>query len=112
MVVDDLSFEVKDSFITGLLGPNGAGKTTSFYMVVGFLKPDSGTVLLDGKDISSMPMYKRAQLGVGYLPQNASIFRKLTVKENLIAAMEATKIPKYKRSALLDELVELSLIHI
>lgn len=105
-VVDGLSFEVKESFITGLLGPNGAGKTTSFYMVVGFLKPDSGAVLLNGEDISALPMYKRAQLGVGYLPQNASIFRKLTVKENLIAAMEATNIAKQQRAGLLDELVE------
>ncbi len=105
-MVDGLSFEVKESFITGLLGPNGAGKTTSFYMVVGFLKPDSGAVLLNGEDISALPMYKRAQLGVGYLPQNASIFRKLTVKENLIAAMEATNIAKQQRAGLLDELVE------
>ena len=84
-VVKGVSLEVNKGEIVGLLGPNGAGKTTSFYMIVGLIKPNEGRVFLDGNDISSMPMYKRAQLGIGYLAQEASIFRKMTVEDNLLS---------------------------
>ena len=80
--------------IVGLLGPNGAGKTTTFYMIVGIIKPDSGTVTLDGQDISGLPMYMRARAGIGYLPQEASIFRKMTVEENILAILEANNVPE------------------
>ena len=82
-VVKSVSVEVNQGEIVGLLGPNGAGKTTSFYMIVGFIQPDGGKVFLDTKDITKMPMYKRAKLGIGYLPQEVSVFRKLTVEDNL-----------------------------
>lgn len=88
-VVNEVSFSVESGQVVGLLGPNGAGKTTSFYMVVGLLTPDSGKVELNSEDISSMPMFQRARIGLSYLPQEASIFRKLTVKENIIVALEA-----------------------
>jgi len=87
-VVNQVSFEVSQGEIVGLLGPNGAGKTTSFYQVVGLIKPDAGQVFLDGEDITALPMYKRAQKGIGYLPQEASIFRKLTVEDNILAVLE------------------------
>jgi lipopolysaccharide export system ATP-binding protein len=106
-VVDHVSVNVKQGEIVGLLGPNGAGKTTTFYMVVGLIKPDEGQVYLDEQDITKLPMYKRAQLGLGYLPQEASIFRKLSVEDNLKAILEMTKMPKpeqkEKLEALLDE---------
>ena len=86
--VRDVSFSMSDGEIVGLLGPNGAGKTTAFYMIVGFIKATDGRIVLDGEDITSFPMFKRARLGISYLPQDASIFRKLTVEENIYAILE------------------------
>ena len=107
IVVNNVSFEVHQGEIVGLLGPNGAGKTTSFYMVVGLVKPDNGEVYLDGENITKLPMYKRAQMGIGYLPQEASIFRKLSVEDNISAVLEMTKLSrreqKNKLELLLDE---------
>ena len=91
-VVKGISLEVDKGEIVGLLGPNGAGKTTSFYMIVGLIKPNEGKVFLDDKDISSMPMYKRAQLGIGYLAQEASVFRRMTVEDNLLSVLEMTNL--------------------
>tara|TARA_B100000683_G_scaffold168219_2_gene162166 strand:+ start:5204 stop:5926 length:723 start_codon:yes stop_codon:yes gene_type:complete len=91
-VVKGISLEVDKGEIVGLLGPNGAGKTTSFYMIVGLIKPNEGKVFLEDKDISSMPMYKRAQLGIGYLAQEASVFRRMTVEDNLLSVLEMTKL--------------------
>lgn len=106
-VVNQVSVQVKQGEIVGLLGPNGAGKTTTFYMVVGLIKPDEGKVFLDQQDITEMPMYKRAQLGIGYLPQEASVFRKMSVEDNIMAILEMTKLSKKeqkdKLEALLDE---------
>ena len=87
-VVKSLSVEIKSGEVVGLLGPNGAGKTTAFYMIVGLIAADSGKILLDGKDLTAQPMHKRAKLGLGYLPQEASIFRKLTVEQNILAILE------------------------
>src|SRR5476649_1044936 len=87
-VVDNVSVWVKQGEVVGLLGPNGAGKTTSFYMIVGLISPDSGRVMLDDEDITQLPMYRRAQKGISYLPQEASVFRKLTVEDNLKAILE------------------------
>lgn len=106
MVVNDVSIQVNQGEIVGMLGPNGAGKTTSFYMVVGLIKPMSGQVLLDGKDITSLPVYKRAQQGLGYLAQEASVFRKLTVEENIKAVLEMTNKPKAEQKAIVEELIE------
>lgn len=107
-VVNHVSFEVKQGEIVGLLGPNGAGKTTSFYQVVGLVRPDEGKVYLDETDITSLPMYKRAKMGIGYLPQEASVFRKLSVEDNIRAVLEMTKLSKQeqkeKAETLLDEL--------
>ena len=86
-VVNDVSFEVSQGEIVGLLGPNGAGKTTSFYMIVGLIKPNEGNIFLDGEDITKDAMYRRAQKGIGYLAQEASVFRKLTVEDNIIAIL-------------------------
>lgn len=106
-VVNHASVEVKQGEIVGLLGPNGAGKTTTFYMVVGLIKPDEGTVYLNDNDITKLAMYKRAQLGIGYLPQEASVFRKLSVENNISAVLEMTKLSrkeqKHKLESLLDE---------
>jgi lipopolysaccharide export system ATP-binding protein len=106
-VVNQVSIEVKQGEIVGLLGPNGAGKTTTFYMVVGLIRPDLGQVLLDQEDLTTYPMYMRSQRGISYLPQEPSIFRKLTVEENILAVLEPQKIPnkvKIKRvRALLSE---------
>jgi lipopolysaccharide export system ATP-binding protein len=106
-VVRDVSFEVRQGEIVGLLGPNGAGKTTSFYMTVGFIKPTDGHVYLNDEDITDLPMYRRAQKGIGYLPQEPSVFRKLTVEDNIRAVLEMTRLSKAeqgeKLEALLDE---------
>ena len=106
-VVDQVSISVKQGEIVGLLGPNGAGKTTTFYMVVGLIAPDEGRVFLNEEDITKLPMYKRAQMGLGYLPQEASVFRKLSVEDNIMAVLEMTKLTKaereYKLESLLDE---------
>jgi lipopolysaccharide export system ATP-binding protein len=106
-VVNNVSVNVKQGEIVGLLGPNGAGKTTSFYMVVGLIKPDEGSVFLNNQDITKLPMYKRAQMGIGYLPQEASVFRKLTVEDNIMAVLEMTNLTKaerqHKMESLLDE---------
>ena len=106
-VVNHVSVEVKQGEIVGLLGPNGAGKTTTFYMVVGLIRPDEGTVFLDDEDITRQPMYKRAQMGIGYLPQETSVFRKLSVEDNIKAVLEMTKLTRgeqrNKLEALLDE---------
>ncbi len=107
-VVNDISLRVQSGEVVGLLGPNGAGKTTTFYMTVGIVKPDGGQVFLDQNNITQMPMYQRARKGVGYLPQEASIFRKLTVRENVMAIVETLPISKEKQneraSVLLEEL--------
>ncbi len=105
-VVNHVSFEVKQGEIVGLLGPNGAGKTTSFYQVVGLIKPDEGQVLLNEQDITSLPMYKRAKMGIGYLPQEASIFRKLSVEDNIAAILEMTKLTKQEQNKKLESLIE------
>ncbi|MBA4377925.1 MAG: LPS export ABC transporter ATP-binding protein [Gemmatimonas sp.] len=105
-VVDAVDFEVRPGEVTGLLGPNGAGKTTTFYIVVGFIRPDAGTVTLDGKDLARLPMYKRARLGLGYLPQESSIFRRLTVEQNLMAVLETLPLSRAARRERTDELLE------
>ncbi len=112
-VANKVSIEVKQGQIVGLLGPNGAGKTTTFYMVVGFVKPDEGEVFLNDLNITNYPMYKRAQMGIGYLPQEASVFRKLTVEENIAAVLEMTKLSKQEQHAKLEELLtEFRLHHV
>jgi len=112
-VVDHVSVEVKQGEIVGLLGPNGAGKTTTFYMVVGLIKPDEGFVYLNTEDITKLPMYKRAQMGIGYLPQEASVFRKLSVENNIMAVLEMTKLKKQQRKEKLESLLnEFSLQHV
>ena len=105
-VVKGVSFEVKQGEIVGLLGPNGAGKTTSFYMTVGLIKPNSCSVFLDDKDITAEPMFKRAQLGIGYLPQETSVFRKLSVEDNIIAILQMTTMSKAEQKHKLEELLE------
>ena len=112
-VVDTVSMEVKSGSIVGLLGPNGAGKTTTFYMIVGFVRPDEGKVFLDGEDITAFPMYLRARKGVAYLPQETSIFRKLTVAENILAILETLPISRPERSKRLEGLLdELNIGHL
>ena len=105
-VVDDVSFEVKQGEIVGLLGPNGAGKTTTFYMVVGFIKPNDGKVYLDNTEITNLPMFKRARLGIGYLPQEPSVFRKLSVEDNIKAVLELTKLSKIDQKDKLESLID------
>jgi lipopolysaccharide export system ATP-binding protein len=104
-VVDDVSIEVSQGEIVGLLGPNGAGKTTSFYITVGFINPSEGHVYLDDKEITKLPMYQRARLGVGYLPQEASVFRKLTVANNLKAVLELTKLTRAQQADKMEALI-------
>lgn len=112
-VVNDVSFEVKQGEIVGLLGPNGAGKTTSFYMVVGLIKAEEGKVTLDGEDITSMAMYRRAQLGIGYLPQEASVFRDLSIENNIRAILEMTPLSKAEQATRLETLIsEFGLNHV
>ena len=112
-VVDGVSIEVSQGEIVGLLGPNGAGKTTSFYMIVGLVRPDEGNVFLDGTNITRLPMYKRAQLGIGYLPQEVSVFRKLSVEDNILAILEMTDLSKAQREEKLEKLLsEFSLNHV
>lgn len=111
MVVKGVSLKVEQGEIIGLLGPNGAGKTTSFYMTVGFVQPLQGKVFLDDLDITKLPMYKRAKLGIGYLPQESSIFRKLSVEDNISAVLEMTKLSKKEQKDKLEELIDEFRLH-
>lgn len=104
-VVNDVSFELREGEVVGLLGPNGAGKTTCFYMAVGLVKPDAGKVFINNKDVTKLPMYKRAKLGVGYLPQEASVFRKMSVEDNIISVLETRNYPKENRKRRAEELM-------
>ncbi|MEJ7560253.1 MAG: LPS export ABC transporter ATP-binding protein [Pedobacter sp.] len=110
-VVNDVSFSVSQGEIVGLLGPNGAGKTTSFYMIVGLIKPNEGTIFLDDEDITTDPMYRRAKKGIGYLAQEASVFRKLSVEDNIMAILEMTKMSKEERHEKLEELINEFSLH-
>ena len=105
-VVDNISIEVNQGEIVGLLGPNGAGKTTSFYMIVGLIKPDVGKVYLNNQNITKTPMYKRAKMGIGYLPQEVSVFRKLSVEDNIFSILEMTSLSKKQQKIRLEELIE------
>lgn len=112
-VVDNVSVNVQQGEVVGLLGPNGAGKTTTFYMIVGMIKPNGGKVYLNSKEITDEPMYKRAKMGIGYLPQEASIFRKLTVEDNILAILQMLDISKTERKEKLEKLIEeLGLNHV
>ena len=112
-VVNDISVEVSQGEIVGLLGPNGAGKTTSFYMIVGLIQPNSGKIFLEDQDITGLPMYKRAKLGIGYLAQEASVFRKLSVEENILAVLEMTTLTKTQQKEKMESLLEeFSLTHV
>ncbi len=112
-VVNEVSIFVRQGEIVGLLGPNGAGKTTTFYMITGMIKPNSGQILINDKDITGLPMYRRARRGVAYLPQEASIFRKLTVEENLLAIMQMLGMPKKERKQKCEQFLnELNITHI
>ncbi len=112
-VANNVSLQVQQGEIVGLLGPNGAGKTTSFYMIVGMVKPNSGKIFLDNIDITKEPMYRRAQLGIGYLPQEASVFRKLSIEDNLYAILEMTKLTKKEQQLKVEKLLdEFGLIHV
>jgi len=113
-VVKNISLEIESGEVVGLLGPNGAGKTTAFYMIVGLIASDQGRIILDGKDLTSLPMHKRAQLGLGYLPQEASIFRKLSVASNIMAILQTREeLDRAERERLLEELLdELHISHV
>ena len=112
-VVKDISLQLKQGEIVGLLGPNGAGKTTSFYMIVGLIKPNSGKIYLDEKDITKFPMYKRAQSGIGYLAQEASIFRKMSVENNILSVLQLTNLSKKEQKNKMESLLdEFGLTHI
>ncbi|MDX2189398.1 MAG: LPS export ABC transporter ATP-binding protein [Bacteroidota bacterium] len=113
LVVNDVSYYVEQGEIVGLLGPNGAGKTTSFYMTVGLVKPNAGKIFLDDKEITSLPMYQRARKGIGYLAQEASVFRDLTVEENLLAVLQFSKLTKQEQKEKVESLLEeFSLAHV
>lgn len=105
-VVNSVSLEVKQGEIVGLLGPNGAGKTTSFYMIVGLIRPDEGEIFLEGEKVTGIPMYRRAKMGIGYLPQEASVFRKLSVEDNIASVLEMTKLSKKEQKERLEELID------
>ena len=105
-VVKGVSLEVNKGEVVGLLGPNGAGKTTTFYMIVGFIKPFSGNVYLDNQNITNLPMYKRAKMGIGYLPQEASVFRKLNVENNILSVLEMTDLSKKEQKLKTEQLLE------
>jgi lipopolysaccharide export system ATP-binding protein len=105
VVVNHVSLDIQPGEVVGLLGPNGAGKTTSFYMIVGLLRPDDGRIFLEGRDVTHLPMYKRCRLGMGYLPQESSVFRKLSVEENLLAILEMLDLTHAERMARLEELL-------
>ncbi|WP_162416485.1 LPS export ABC transporter ATP-binding protein [Cyclobacterium roseum] len=112
-VVNDISVSVEQGEIVGLLGPNGAGKTTSFYMIVGLIQPNGGKVFLNEEEITPLPMYRRAKFGIGYLAQEASVFRKLSVEENIMAVLEMTSLPKNEQKDKVDQLLEeFSLTHV
>lgn len=112
-VVNNVSVQVEQGEIVGLLGPNGAGKTTTFYMIVGLIKPNEGQIFLDDDNITDLPMYRRAKLGIGYLAQEASVFRKLTVEENIMAVLEMRNIPKTEQKEKCESLLEeFSLTHV
>ncbi len=112
-VVDQVSFQIESGKVVGLLGPNGAGKTTSFYMVVGILSPDDGSIQLNNQDITQLPMYKRARIGLSYLPQEASVFRRLTVRENIMVGLEAADVSPSEMQEKLDKLLtEFNIHHI
>ncbi|GAA4101113.1 LPS export ABC transporter ATP-binding protein [Mucilaginibacter panaciglaebae] len=110
-VVNDVSFDVSQGEIVGLLGPNGAGKTTSFYMIVGLIKPNEGKIFLDDEEITTNPMYRRAQKGIGYLAQEASVFRKLTVEDNIKAILEMGNLPKDEQEEKLETLIDEFSLH-
>jgi len=111
--VKGVSFQIAPGEVVGLLGPNGAGKTTIFYMIVGLVRPDNGTVFLNGQDITRLPMHRRARMGLGYLPQEPSVFRKLTVRENILAFLEETSLPKGEREKRLEDLLaEMRVSHV
>lgn len=112
-VVNNVSVQVEQGEIVGLLGPNGAGKTTSFYMIVGLIKPNAGNIYLDGEEITDLPMYRRAKRGIGYLAQEASVFRQLSVEENILAVLEMTKLSKAEQKMKMESLLEeFSLTHV
>ncbi len=112
-VVKGVSLNIKGGEVVGLLGPNGAGKTTTFYMIVGFIRADNGRITIDDEDITHFPMYKRARMGIGYLPQEASVFRKLTVEQNILAVLESTGLNRRERMAKADFLLnELGIEHV
>lgn len=112
-VVKDVSLKLRRGEVLGLLGPNGAGKTTSFYMITGLVPSDSGNIYLDGQNVSNLPMYRRARIGIGYLPQEASIFKTLSVAENIMAILEVTEADPFKRETMLDDLLtEFDIAHL
>jgi lipopolysaccharide export system ATP-binding protein len=112
-VVNNVSVDVKQGEVVGLLGPNGAGKTTTFYMIVGMIRPNSGTVHLDGQEITRMAMYRRARMGIGYLPQEASIFRKMTVEENILSVLQMMDIPAaQRRTRCMDLMKDFNIAHL
>jgi len=105
-VVKEVSLDIHEGEVVGLLGPNGAGKTTTFYMIVGFISADSGHIMLNDSDITQMPMFKRSRMGIGYLPQESSVFQKLTVEQNMLAVLENTNLSRKERNARADKIIE------